>query len=97
MKKVILLVIAFTVSIPAISFAQYQYVHPYVRSDGTFVQGHYRTEPNGTTWDNWSTRGNTNPFTGRQGYVDPYGQGSTNRQNPYSDPYRNKSVWDNND
>ena len=31
------------------------YVRPYTRSDGTSVQGHYRTSPNGTTSDNYSS------------------------------------------
>ena len=97
MKTIVSLAIALALLIPSVSFAQYQYVNPYVRSDGTFVQGHYRTQSNGNTWDNWSTRGNTNPFTGKPGYVDPLGGSSTYRQNTYSNPYRYKSVWDNND
>lgn len=48
------------------------YVKPHVRSDGTFVQGHYRTSPNRTTIDNYSTSPNYNPYTGKQGTVDPY-------------------------
>ena len=28
------------------------YVKPYVRSDGTYVRGHMRTNPNGVCWDN---------------------------------------------
>ena len=34
---------------------------------GTYVQGHYSTNPNGTRNDNFSTRGNTNPYTGKPG------------------------------
>ena len=49
-----------------------QYVDGYQRSDGTYVQGHYRTDPNDTRLDNYSTRGNTNPYTGEPGYRDPY-------------------------
>lgn len=49
-----------------------QYVDGYQRSDGTYVQGHYRTDPNDTRLDNYSTRGNTNPYTGERGYRDPY-------------------------
>ena len=45
------------------------YVNPHVRSDGTFVQGHVRSSPNGTTSDNFSTRGNVNPYTGQAGTV----------------------------
>ncbi len=48
------------------------YVQPYVRSDGTYVQPHFRTTPDSSRLNNWSTRGNVNPFTGRPGTVDPF-------------------------
>lgn len=32
------------------------YVRPYFRADGTFVEGHYRTLPNGIASDNLSHR-----------------------------------------
>ncbi|HVT30140.1 MAG TPA: hypothetical protein VHE81_19165 [Lacipirellulaceae bacterium] len=44
-----------------------QYVHGYVRKDGTYVAPYYRTEPNSTRNDNYSTRGNVNPYTGQPG------------------------------
>lgn len=43
------------------------YVNPYHRNDGTPVAGHYRSAPNGTTSDNYSAPGNTNPYTGALG------------------------------
>ena len=43
-------------------------VNSYTRNDGTFVQSHVRTMPNETNWDNFSTRGNTNPYTGTTGH-----------------------------
>lgn len=49
----------------------YHYVKPHVRSDGTFVQGHYRTNRNNTNRDNYSTQGNTNPWTGKAGWIPP--------------------------
>ena len=42
-------------------------VDGYFRNDGTYVQPHYRSSPNSTPLDNWSTEGNTNPYTGREG------------------------------
>lgn len=48
------------------------YVRPYLRSDGTYVQPHFRTTPDSSRLNNWSTRGNVNPFTGRPGAVDPF-------------------------
>lgn len=46
------------------------YVKPHVRSDGTFVGGHYRSAPNGSRLDNYSSKGNVNPYTGERGTVD---------------------------
>lgn len=47
--------------------ASYHWVSGYYRKDGTYVKGHYQTNPNSTTSDNWSTDGNVNPFTGKPG------------------------------
>jgi hypothetical protein len=43
------------------------YVNGYYRSNGTYVQGHYRTRPNRDKTDNYSYRGNVNPYTGKVG------------------------------
>lgn len=59
-----------------------EYVHGYTKPNGTYVQPYYRSSPNGTTMDNYSTRGNINPYTGQQGTISPY-------QTPsYGTPYR---------
>lgn len=42
-------------------------VRGYVRKDGTYVAPHYRSSPNGTKVDNYSARGNYNPYTGKPG------------------------------
>ncbi len=71
------------------------YVNGYVRSDGTYVNGYYRSNPNGNQFDNYSSQGNTNPYTGKRGterseYSSPpqYNTGSSNTySNPYGDPY----------
>lgn len=47
-------------------------VSGYTRSNGTYVAPYYRTSPNSTRFDNYSTRGNYNPYTGKKGYVNPY-------------------------
>jgi hypothetical protein len=49
-----------------------QYQRGYIRRDGTYVEPHYRTRPDNNPWNNYSTRGNTNPFTGERGYANPY-------------------------
>lgn len=48
------------------------YVAPTVRRDGSYVGGHYQSNPNDTKLDNWSTKGNYNPYTGKPGTKDPY-------------------------
>lgn len=42
-------------------------VKGYTRKDGTYVAPHVRTSPNSTKSDNYSTRGNVNPYTGKAG------------------------------
>lgn len=39
----------------------------YIKRDGTYVQPHQKTAPNKSRDDNYSTKGNTNPFTGAKG------------------------------
>ncbi|WP_264520514.1 hypothetical protein [Flavobacterium sp. N1994] len=61
------------------------YVNGYTKSNGTYVQGYYRTTPNATINDNYSTYPNVNPYTGQQGTVQPtYSTPSTNSY--YSTP-----------
>jgi hypothetical protein len=43
------------------------HVNGYYRTDGTYVQPHWRSSPNNTAYDNWSTRGSMNPYTGQVG------------------------------
>lgn len=45
------------------------WVNGYTRKDGTYVQGHYRSNRNNTTRDNYSAYGNSNPYTGKRGSV----------------------------
>ena len=52
-------------------------VKPYVTQNGTYVQGHVRSAPNGTKMDNYSTQGNVNPYTGQAGTVNPAPQCGT--------------------
>jgi hypothetical protein len=42
-----------------------QRIQGYCRPDGSCVQGHFRTRPNDTAIDNYSTSGNWNPNSGR--------------------------------
>lgn len=42
-------------------------VRGYQRSNGTYVQPHYRSNPDGNFHNNWSTYPNVNPYTGTTG------------------------------
>lgn len=47
-------------------------VDGYTRRDGTYVAPHNRTNPDSSRLNNYSTQGNTNPYTGREGTASPY-------------------------
>jgi len=46
-------------------------VKGYYRKDGTYVQPHYRSNPDGNPYNNWSYPGNTNPYTGETATGNP--------------------------
>jgi hypothetical protein len=78
--KNILAAILLIVAAP--TFAQV-HVNGYTKKDGTYVQPHERTAPNSTNMDNYSTKGNVNPYTGQLGTKEPDGygyQGGQHRQ-----------------
>lgn len=43
------------------------YVRPSVTRNGTYREGHYRTTPDSSRSNNWSAKGNVNPYTGKKG------------------------------
>jgi len=47
------------------------HVHGYTRKNGTVVRPYTRTAENGTQRDNFSTKGNINPYTGKRGTKKP--------------------------
>ena len=57
-----------TYSVPSTVNYNTTTVSGYTRSNGTYVNSHVRTMPNNTNWDNFSTKGNSNPYTGSTGY-----------------------------
>jgi hypothetical protein len=52
------------------ALAQVQ-VQGHLRKDGTYVMPHYRSAPDNTQQNNYSTQGNVNPFTGQPGTIQP--------------------------
>ena len=67
--KTTLALIAMIAVVPAYAS---EYVDGYFKSDGTYVPPHFRSSPNSTKLDNYSTRGNANPYTGKEGTKNPY-------------------------
>jgi hypothetical protein len=65
-KLVVLLALLFTIFFTNNVFADV-YVKGYYKSDGTYVEPHYRSDPDGNFYNNWSTEGNVNPYTGKKG------------------------------
>jgi hypothetical protein len=47
------------------------YVKQYTRKDGTEVKNHFRTEANDTDTDNYTAKGNVNPYTDKKGAKEP--------------------------
>jgi hypothetical protein len=66
------------------------YVNGYTKSNGTYVQPHYRSGADSTNINNYSTKGNTNPYTGTQGTVEPNYQsyGNSSHQQQYDNGSR---------
>ncbi len=44
----------------------------YKPSISRYVMPYYKTSPNKTKLDNYSTKGNYNPYTSKKGYTSPY-------------------------
>ena len=96
MNRNITLILIFLIGFISSVFGQvnpnHTYVSGYTRSDGTVVKPYYRTAPNSTNIDNFSTVGNTNPYTGKAGWIprdDNYAYGYLSSK---STSTRNKSV-----
>ena len=47
-------------------------VRGHIRRNGTYVAPHVRTSPDGNPFNNWGSKGNANPFTGKRGRTDPF-------------------------
>lgn len=46
-------------------------IQGYTKKDGTVVAPAHATNPNNSKADNWSSKGNVNPYTGKEGTKDP--------------------------
>lgn len=62
----LIVVVAFSVLSQTAVWAQVR-VSGYYRKNGTYIKPHYRSKPDGIFRNNWSTKGNFNPYTGKSG------------------------------
>ena len=92
MKRIAMVLVVAALASTAMAQRTVQ-VDGHVRKDGTYVPPHYRTAPDSSRMNNWSSQGNANPYTGQQGTVNPYSPpsydayGQQPRQNnPYGLP-----------
>jgi hypothetical protein len=67
MKTVLALTLMLTASVASAQV----HVSGYTKKDGTYVAPHQRSTPNDMTLDNYSTKGNINPYTGKLGTKNP--------------------------
>ena len=51
--------------------AKAEYVGGHYRNNGTYVNGYHRSSSDSTTLNNYSTKGNKNPYTGQIGTKNP--------------------------
>jgi len=92
MKRILVVVaLALTIimSFAAVASASV-YVRGYYRSNGTYVAPHYRSNPDGNFYNNWSTYPNVNPYTGKVGtkLTPSYSNYTSSYRSYYTPSYR---------
>ena len=70
MKKIFLSLMMVLFFLSGVALADVS-VDGYTRKDGTYVAPHHRSDPNDTKADNWSSKGNENPYNGKKGDREP--------------------------
>ena len=97
MTKKLIAFLFLVIGAPVFSASSHS-VKGYTKKDGTFVQPHMRTNPDSVRRNNYSSEGNYNPNTGKQGkqrnefssppqYNDSYNEGQGKRLNQlYGNP-----------
>lgn len=83
----IFLVLVYILSYSGLLYSKVN-VRGYYRSNGTYVQPHHRSDPDGNSYNNWSSKGNINPYTGKSGTKPPgYNENEQKPNNPKSDTW----------
>jgi uncharacterized protein YxeA len=76
MKRLLVLLLSvfilFSVSLSETHAKSSARVRGYTKKSGTYVAPHRRTNPDKTKFNNYNTKGNFNPYTGKKGTKNPY-------------------------
>ena len=83
-KLLFKLFIVFSLAFSFVAIAKDVKVKGYYKKNGTYVKPHYRSAPDSSINNNWTTRGNVNPHTGADGIRArqyEWGAGSTSSSN----------------
>jgi hypothetical protein len=90
MKMITILAVGLVMGWVTVAQAQVL-VDPYLRRDGIYIDGHYRSNPDGNPYNNWSYPGNVNPYKQPTGDPNRYPEQyqKRNEQNQYQfNPYQ---------
>lgn len=90
--KYYLTVLVFS-SLTSTALASDTYVSGYARKNGTYVQPQFRSKANNNTYDNYSSQGNANPYSGNKGTVNPYQNNNNLNQPSHNYGQKNKKGW----
>jgi hypothetical protein len=67
MKTTLILIAACVLSLSAIAKGGSHSVKGHTTKNGTYVAPHRSTNPDGAKSNNWTQKGNANPYTGKEG------------------------------
>jgi len=87
MKKLTFFVLFYFLSV-SLCYAGQTWVNGYYRSNGTYVQGHWKTTPDSLRTNNFSYPGNFNPNTGK---INPYSTSPAKTYPVNPNPYKTYS------
>lgn len=65
------ILILFVLSFFFVAGSEAKIVKGYLKKNGAVVYPHFKTRPNKTQRDNYNTKGNINPYTGKKGTKAP--------------------------
>jgi len=76
MHRYVTAITLFAIFLFSVSFSEAKtvWVKGKLQKDGTYVKPHYKSSPDKSRYNNYGTKGNVNPYTGKKGTKDPVKQ-----------------------